>query len=207
MSRRHIFNLNRPLLAGSIRIVCATAGCALDEIEAYGHHAIGMTHTGASGGKFDHNNWATNAGNLVFASSSAPLAEFQSNNVIDGKYGDDHSWHPASGQQGLAFVGVSFPSAVHVHSIAVGRDNTGSKTDGTIGQYTVQYSTKAASANTPDTEWTTVGASDLLGNLPSPALRHVWTLSKNIKARAIRVIVSNTAMAVDEIEVYPHAAQ
>jgi len=204
-SWRHIFNLPRSITAGSIRIVCLTPSCAFDEIEAYGAPAVGMIFGGAAGGTFDSNNWAQTKGAAVFASSNSPLKTQQMNNINDGKYGPDSCWQPAPDSKNLSFVGISFPQAVHISTVTIGRDNTGKHTDRVQGQYIFQYSSKPASEKSPDSVWVTAGASILLSDLPQPALRHVWNIEQTVTAHAVRVLVSNVNMAIDELELYPHA--
>jgi len=144
-------------------------------------------------------------------------------NLNDGFYGNTSAHINGSG--GL-FMGISLPAEVNLAAVAWGRDNGtpegnpggdccgGQLTDRVAGLYTLQVTTVSnPDASTPDTDWITLatlnyGATE--DNDPgggfTPWLRHQYAISSAggdpIAATGLRILVPDTGVAIDEIELY-----
>jgi hypothetical protein len=173
----------------------------------------------------DHDGLASK-GVTVFASSE--LEGFGGihlmNNVNDGLYGNNHSWisGPTLGADPDPFIGLNFGRTIDIRSIAWSRDNGNSVTDCCGGQltdrwegiYTLQVTTVSSpDADTwetgdPSTGWVTIAAVEYSGVTDDfrPWLRHRFEVAQNgepISATGLRIMVSNNAICIDEIEVNP----
>lgn len=215
-ARRHVYSFP-PVNATGLRIITASFGTAIDEIELYG--PTGVFPTGQlvllqEGGTFAPANLAAaGIGATAFAKDVA--AGSSAARLNDGVYGDANSWvgltNPSFGGLDLAAANAGAP--VLIDRIALGRDNVpGGLADRTFGRYTVQYTTAAnPNAATPDANWTTIGFLDYQtaggANFAAPARRHLFGFPP-VTATGVRVLTSSTgnALALDEIEIYRGAA-
>ncbi len=149
------------------------------------------------------------------------------NKVNDGLYGNLSSWIGNAAESGFfeEFVGIRFNRTVEIESIAWSRDNGnipedccgGTLTDRSIGTYTVQFTRVATpgldtfETGDADSGWATLATIEYLGSAPpdfSTHLRHRFDVSESgspIAATGIRIVVSDPATAIDEIEVNPPA--
>jgi hypothetical protein len=139
--------------------------------------------------------------------------------VADGRYGDANAW--SSNGEAPAFIGIDFGGRATFDRIAFGRDNGdntdpgcagGVCTDNALGTYTLQLTDIVnPETSTPDTGdrvsgWETIGTityNEATGNF-APHLRHEYLVLENgdpLSARGIRILVSDPAMTIDEIEV------
>jgi autotransporter-associated beta strand protein/T5SS/PEP-CTERM-associated repeat protein len=120
----------------------------------------------------------------------------------DGNYGNDFSW---IGNSAGSFVGIRLsPGTPAINRIAFSRDNTGVFTDRSSDFYIVQYTT-APAPDASTTAWTTIGAVDYRNAPPGitqPSRRHVFSFPA-VQATGIRILTTDFATAIDEIEVYP----
>ncbi|MEZ5323486.1 MAG: hypothetical protein R3F19_00245 [Verrucomicrobiales bacterium] len=149
-------------------------------------------------------------------------------NANDGFYGNANSWIGGSAEN-PAFIGVRFGSAVEVNRIAWGRDNGNGQWDGSdpgtdccggqladrvAGRYTIQVTNVSdPDETTSDDDWMTIGEVNLKFNEDEEPgggftrqLRHEFVISTAaggaISATGVRLIVPNSGVAVDELEVY-----
>jgi hypothetical protein len=160
-------------------------------------------------------------GTTAFGSSEFGHGVHFAANVIDGLYGNGHSWISDFTKPDTApFVGLSFGKVVGLRTIAWGRDNgdntegpANPNTDRALGTYTLQYTRvatpAAATAETDDaaTGWVTLGSLEYkaaFATLFNPHLRHRFNVSAAgapIAATGVRIKVSDGNLAIDEIEV------
>lgn len=252
---RHRFNFG-VVTATGIRLLTPD-GAAIDEFEVYEDlyvppippaltitPAVGYQATwdGNDGDFFDatpppegaqvpDNLALVSNGGVPFASSESAFSPPHAiANLNDGFYGNGNSHINGQGIE-PAFMGVSFPSAIRVSSIAWGRDNGNGAIDGSdpgtdaangqlddrvIGKYTLQFTAVASpDANTPDEDWTTVadfnytrgiGTDNVVGELFTEWLRHQYEIAAEggvpIIATGVRILVPDLQIAIDEIEVY-----
>ena len=142
-------------------------------------------------------------------------------NLNDGIYGNSNSWIGAG--EGPFYAGIDLGGLVTIASVAWGRDNGngafddsdpgadacgGQCDDRWQGAYEVQVTTDANPGG--DSSWTSVGQVELSANEdtePGGAftgyLRHEYTFESGpVDATGLRIVVSNTGTAIDEIEVY-----
>ena len=221
---RHRYDF-APVDATGVRILTPRVS-AIDEIEVY-EAADGsdlcsqvvvpctdpeQTMTLAqTGGFFDENNLALEAGVTAFALDSlACCPEVHSiPHLNDGIYGNSNSWIGETGNPG--FAGLSLGGLVTIGSIAWGRDNGGEANefiDRAVGTYCVEYTTVAApDETTPNEDWTTLATVDYVGaDPPLPHLRHRWDFESPIQATGVRIVVSGVGVelgtCIDEIELY-----
>ncbi len=168
-------------------------------------------------------------GARAFGSSELDFGTHYIRNVADGRYGNSSSWISLGAVGGEAdpapFIGIAFPARTDVRVIAFGRDNGdtveaacgGTCTDRALGLYTFQVTTvenpgvETVETGDSTTGWVTVGSVEYLAaKTPAfnPSLRHAFDVSRNgqpIPATAIRILVANPAVAIDEIEVNPRS--
>lgn len=202
-ARRHAFVLSRPVHAKSIRVLCE-GNCQIDEIEVYPFAEIGMAVTNVTGGNILAGNLLTRPGVVTFSSSELSTV-WNTRNANNGKYGDRESWIPdfnKAAPNAVHYVGFTMEKESDIASIAIGRDNTGGLRDRIDGHWIVQYTTQAANKNTPDSAWTTIGATPHVHDMKDPALRHVFWFDSTVKARSVRVILTRREMCIDEVELY-----
>ena len=142
-------------------------------------------------------------------------------NLNDGFYGNSNSW--IGTQADVMFAGIDLGGMRQVNAVAWGRDNGNGAVDdsdpGTDacggqcddrwqGTYTVQV-TVDDTVNA-DSAWRTVGEVELTANEDTEIgggltgfLRHLYTFEEGVvDATGIRIVVTNAAIAIDEIEVY-----
>ena len=119
----------------------------------------------------------------------------------DGVYGNSNSWIGGSAN---SFAGIKFSQLTVITDIAFSRDNTGTYSDRTLGQYTVEC-TKMASPDVMSTgyDWHLIGVLNYNHTSPvSPGLRHRFNFnSQSIGCTAIRIKTPDGA-CIDEIEIY-----
>ena len=246
---RHRFDLSaddQPLSATGLRIKVSDGGTAIDELEVNGPpeptpplssfvsitSAAGysVSWDGNDGSFSDTNTLAhaainralTGAGVTAFGSSEFGRGVHYIANIIDGLYGNKHSWiSDFTRPDTNAFVGVAFTSPIPLNSVAWGRDNgdqtegpSNPNTDRALGLYTIQVTSLASpgvatpeSAN-PEMGWATVGTVDYRNDSATfhAYARHRFDLRQNgtpINATGIRIKVSNNGTAIDELEVNP----
>ena len=181
-------------------------------------HQFKETSTGAlqlveQGGTMDPPN------NLARAPGATPFAKdvlqgFPAHripHINDGVYGNNNSW---IGNSQNSYCAVSFGAELKtVRGIAWGRDNTGTFSDRTLGNYTVQYTTTPnPSAATPESAWVTVGSINYTG--PSgtlfslPSRRHRFNFAP-VDATGVRLICPGSGVGsgacVDELELYANS--
>jgi fibronectin-binding autotransporter adhesin len=200
---RHVFSF-APVNATGLRILTATFGTAIDEIEVYqptGLFASGLTVI-QEGGSFGPNNLAQASGATAFASDVLPIAPHSIADLNNGSYGDASSW---IGNSANSFAGIALGQSRTIDRIAFGRDHTGAFTDRALGRYTVQYTNVASpDASTPDASWTTLGLLDYQTaggiSFSTPSLRHLFSFPA-ITATGLRLIAPSGA-AIDELEIY-----
>jgi hypothetical protein len=169
----------------------------------------------------------TEKGSEAFGSSELGLNTHFITNVNDGLYGNASSW---ISETGLApdefieeFVGVRFNRTVEIESIAWGRDNGnnatdccgGQLTDRAIGSYVIQVTqienpgADTFESGDSTTGWETLATVYFDGGAPpdfNTHLRHRFDVSQNgspISATAMRIKVSPSSIAIDEIEINP----
>jgi len=143
-------------------------------------------------------------------------------NVIDGFYGNGHSWisgfemvEPNVDLSAGPFIGVGFTKSIGIKSIAWGRENTvATGADRWQGIYTLQVTSVAnpdagtGETGDPATGWVTIGTVEYKGQSTAfrPWLRHRYDVAKGtnvIQATGLRIKVSNAGIDIDEIEVNP----
>ncbi len=148
-------------------------------------------------------------------------------NLNDGFYGNSSSH--INGNGGIS-MGVSFDAEVEIVAIAWSRDNGtpegatppagqgdccgGQLIDRVLGLYTLQFTTVAnPDATTPEGDWTTLATLDYgaaedaePGGGFTPWLRHQYAVATDgggpVGATGIRILLPETGIAIDEIEVY-----
>ena len=147
-------------------------------------------------------------------------------NINDGLYGNANSWIPDfTLPDPDPFIGLQLGGLTPITSIAWGRDNGnivsdacgGTCIDRALGMYTVQFTTRTdADAATPETGdaatgWQTLGTIHYRREDPilfTSYLRHRFDVSLAgggpVEAAAIRILVSDPNMAIDEIEINPN---
>lgn len=246
---RHRFDVaagGSPISATGIRIKVSDGGICMDEIEvnpgpdptpalstyiqiqpAAGFQIEwdgndGKFSTPASPAPVTKNRALASNGTTAFASSEYGQGVHYATNVIDGLYGNKHSWLSDFSKPGSpTFIGLNFGGAIDIRSVAWSRDNgddtertpAGPFTDRALGTYTLQITTaQNPGATTPDTGdpktgWATVGALTYRaeGSVFVPYLRHRYDLTQTngspISATGLRIIVSDANVCIDEIEV------
>ncbi len=168
-------------------------------------------------------------GARAFGSSELDFGTHYIRNVADGRYGNSSSWislgAAGSDVDPAPFIGIAFASRIDVRVIAFGRDNGdtvesacgGTCMDRALGLYTFQVTTvgnpgvDTIETGDPATGWVTVGSVEYLAaKVPAfnPSFRHAFDLAQDgqpIPATALRILVSNPAIAIDEIEVNPRS--
>ena len=89
-----------------------------------------------------------------------------------------------------------------VASVAFGRDNTGTETDGWIGDYSLQFTDVAnPDETTPEGSWTTIGTISYAAGAPVDGhVRHRFNFGE-VSATGIRLLTPDGAV-IDELEVY-----
>lgn len=129
-------------------------------------------------------------------------------NLNDGFYGNSssHINGVAGGTPGF-FMGVMLPNPIQINTIAFGRNNTSEFLDRSVGSYTLQYTTTSGAA------WIDIGGlvyTDDGDNAPGGTfdeyLRHEYDVSTNagpIVGDGVRIVFSDAAIAIDEIEINP----
>ncbi len=203
-ARRHLFSFPSVTLTG-MRIVCATPGTAMDEIELY--PATGLFASAGmallqEGGGMAVGNLALAPQSTAFSKDEIGLPPHATGNLNNGTFGNESSWIGGSAN---SFVGIALSGSLTVDRIAFGRDHTGIITDRALGRYTLQYTTVASpNTTTPDASWTTIGILDYQSaggsKFTTPSLRHLYGFPA-VTATGIRLIAPNGA-AIDELELY-----
>ncbi len=168
------------------------------------------------GGTFAAGNLASGA--TAFALDEHVAAVHTIAHLNDGIYGNPNSWI-GGGDVGTSgpFVGISLGAATTaVQSIAFGRDNGESNPSGGAyvdrwgpGVYTLQYTQVASpDGTTADADWTDIGTLDYQGaggaGFDKPWLRHRYNFDA-VDATGIRLMVADTAVCIDEVELYAAA--
>ena len=256
---RHEFQVGdiqgSPIPATAVRLKVSNASIAIDELEVnpvppvpegavdiYEEEGFVVTWNGNQGDFFNASAQAkapknaalANEGTVAFGSSELGLGIHLIRHVNDGLYGNSKSWISSLGLGGEPgeqdeFVGLSFGKVVPVSSIAWGRDNGNTATDGcggtckdrSMGIYTIQYTLMEdpdeTTEETDDAEsgWQTIASVEYLPNAPQefiPYLRHEFKVGSGnegepVEATGIRIIVSSGWTAIDELEVNPTGEQ
>jgi hypothetical protein len=253
---RHRFDVGeagKPIEATGLRIVVSDAGICIDEIEVNPPAdpippiSNSITITNAPGyqlswdlndGKFStpstpapapRNRASASAGTVAFGSSEFGAGVHFITNVIDGRYGNNHSWIPNFGTPDpKPWVGLGFGAIIELRNIAWGRDNGdasdccgGELKDRALGVYTLQVTrvvqpgTATPETGDPSTGWASVATVHFKSESPifQPHLRHRFDLATDsgtpIAASGIRLLVPNANSAIDELEinVYPALEQ
>jgi hypothetical protein len=195
---RHLYNLESAVPATGIRVVTPGPGTCIDEIEVYTSAPAGL-RPAESGGEIESgNNLAARATSTAFAKDVLAGREISSLN--DQTYGDASAWVGGTAE---SFAGISLGNAaIDVSSIAFSRDNTGTMTDRSLGEYTLQFTEVVdPDETTPDENWTTIGK--ILYEADNPAKsheRHRFNFGTK-EATGIRLLTPDGA-AIDELEVY-----
>jgi len=162
-------------------------------------------------------------GTMAFGSSQLDFGVHFITNVIDGLYGNGHSWIPdfVANPDPNPFVGLNFGRTVMIENIAWGRDNGdtteaacgGTCTDRVLGVYTLQVTAvPSPGADTQETDdpatgWATLGTAEYRRADPpdfNPHLRHRFDVSAGgspIEATGLRIKVPNNESDIDELEV------
>ncbi len=165
-------------------------------------------------------------GTTVFGSSQLG-GDYLISGIHDGRYGDSNSWIPRASDSSPYNV-VKFGSTVDIRGIAWGRDNGRSNqageacgvqcVDRSHGTYTLHFTQIAnPSLFTPfsgnaATGWQNIGqvtytgsVDDVIGAGFTSYYRHLFEVSQNsqpLSATALRIQLSDSSMAIDELEVY-----
>ncbi|MDB6038822.1 MAG: hypothetical protein JWM99_2663, partial [Verrucomicrobiales bacterium] len=249
---RHRYDVSaggKPISATAIRIKVSDGGTDIDEIEVNppadptppitsfilisSNTGYAIDWNGNEGKFYDTNSPAlapknralASSGTIAFGSSEFGQGVHFITNVIDGKYGNTHSWiSDFTKPDTNAYVGLNFGDTVPIKTIAWSRDNGddtdccgGKLQDRAIGVYTLQVTQVATpGVNTsetgdPATGWVTIGTVNYkAAGIPfTPSLRHSFAVSRGgapINATGLRIKVSDGNMDLDEIEVNPNAA-
>jgi hypothetical protein len=232
----------KPIAATGLRIKVSSADTDIDEIEVNPSNVppppLVITSEGGYAIQWDGNDGAfsdTNAparapshralasqGTVAFASSEFGQGVHYATNVIDGLYGNQHSWISDFARPDTnAFVGVAFGGPVEIRSLAWGRDNgddsegpSNPNTDRALGIYTLQITLAAnpgagtSETGDPNTGWVTLGTIDYRSESGSfhPSRRHRFELSREgnpVRATGLRIKVSDNGTAIDELEINP----
>ncbi len=169
-------------------------------------------------------------GVTTFASSSfQPGGIHDHININDGVYGNSSSWiadFAAAPPDLQRFVGLAFGRTIGISSIAWSRDNGdttepscgGTCVDRALGVYSLQFTRVSApdvdtpEAADPGTGWVTLGQVEYAAGADnarfSAHLRHrfdVTSAGAPIDATGLRIVVSDSGICIDEIEVNPPA--
>ena len=202
-SLRHAYSFP-PVMATGIRLTTpgngAASGACVDEIEVSSSGGPLFTLMSTGGSADTAANMALSgtafAKDVIGNGSLAPTHTIP--NLNDGNYGNADSW---IGNTATSFCGISFATARPIARIAFGRDNLGTFTDRTLGDYTIQYTTVAnPTQTTPDSSWTTIGVINVSTALPLPSQRHVFEFAP-VTATGIRMLTPDGA-CIDELELY-----
>merc|ERR1711972_74863 len=122
-------------------------------------------------------------------------------NINDGHLGNSHSWIP--GGSGPHFVGVVFAEQKNIAGFRISRKGAGTCCNDRIGgSYTVQYTLASdADHETPNSSWTNLGtfSRSTLGF-------EYFSFCREIRAAAIRIVVSRSDSCIDELEIYEGSA-
>ncbi|MDF1784946.1 MAG: hypothetical protein P1U82_03690 [Verrucomicrobiales bacterium] len=142
-------------------------------------------------------------------------------NLNDGFFGNSNSWIGSPGD--IIYAGIDLGGMRQINAIAWGRDNGNGAiddsdpgTDACGGQcddrwqgvYVVQVTTDTTIS--AESTWRTIGKVELSANDDTEIgggltgfLRHLYTFDEGtVNATGVRIVVSNPAIAIDEIEVY-----
>jgi hypothetical protein len=237
---RHKYDVaqrGNPIQATGLRIKVAWAATDICEIEVnpipflplvITSSAPYIIHWDGNDGQFtglnvpDNVALATNGGQAFGSGQLFPEGVGQAiDNVIDGFYGNNHSWIsgfeevPANVDVSAGpFVGVRFTNTIAMRSIAWGRHNAGDPvvTDRWAGTYTLQVTSvgnpDAGTTETgdPATGWVTLGTVKYEGQSSAfrPWVRHRYDVTQGgnpIQATGLRIKVSDGSTDIDEIEV------
>lgn len=204
---RHLFSFPAVQATG-IRIVTASFGTAIDEIEVYPASDVFLTNgieLVEEGGVIAHGNLSSTG--TAFAKDVIGVAPHTIAGINNGSFGNASSWIGGSVD---SFFGINLGGSKSLDHIAFGRDHTGEFTDRSLGRYTLQYTTAAnPNASTPDASWTTIGILDYMSSAPglfaNPSARHLFRFPA-VTATGVRLLVPAGA-AIDELELYlaqPH---
>lgn len=199
---RHVYSFPSVQVTG-IRVVTASFGTAIDEIEVYPASDVFVTNgieLVEEGGVISHGNLSSTG--TAFAKDVIGVAPHAIAGINNGSFGNASSW---IGDSVDSFVGINLGGSKSLDHIAFGRDNSGEFTDRSLGRYTLQYTTAAnPNASTPDTSWTTIGIMDYLSSAPgifnAPSERHLFRFPA-VTATGVRLLVPAGA-AIDELELY-----
>jgi len=242
-----------PILATALRIKVSDPGIAIDEIEVNVAQVLednlvlltpepgfNISWDGNEGEFFSPDTGAGPSNNVALASNgTVPYASSElgpllsipfhvAANLNDGFYGNSFSWISANGVGGTTdpdpWAMLGFASTVDISSIAWGRDNGDTTTEGTftdrgIDTYTLQYTqVPSPDTNTVDTGdaatgWQTFGTVQYTADAADGSfisyLRHRFEVDQAgspISATGLRIKVANGLTDIDEIEVNPQAA-
>ncbi len=250
---RHRFDVSQggnAIAATGLRIKVSDVGTCIDEIEVNPpadlippiSNFLTITNTIGYAISWDLNDgklYTTNSpapapinralaskGTTAFGSSEYGHGVHFATNVIDGLYGNSHSWIPDfTVPDPDPFIGLNFGGTIELRNIAWSRDNGdntdccgGELTDRALGIYTIQITrvTNPGKATTetgdPSSGWATIGQINYRSAGPpfTPSRRHRFDLAtsdgKTIVASGIRIKVPNANTDIDEIEVNAHPA-
>ncbi len=178
------------------------------------------------GGAQAPSNLATTAGTAFGSTEFGGGGAHLIANVNDGTYGNSNSWiADFAGGDPNPNIGVDLGGLYNLTSFAFGRDNGngavddsfagtdacgGQCDDRSLGLYTIQITTDADPSTTND--WTTIGTIDYqfgvddeLGDFFTEYLRHEFEIGLvgggPIQASGLRILVPNSGIAIDEIEI------
>ena len=189
---------------------------------------LSQTYDDAALAEAPNNDALAANGTSAFGSSELDFGIHYIRHINDGFYGNSKSWiakftAPADMEP---FVGLNFGGVVEVGSIAWGRDNGNTETDGcggtcrdrSIDVYQLDYTTvQEPDADTPEADdpaegWVAIGSVEFKtpSDTFSPWLRHRFDVSLNgqpIPATGIRIRVNSNQTAIDEVEINTGAEQ
>jgi len=199
---RHQFAIStdggEPIAATGLRILLPSTGVAIDEIELYvaGDIEVPVLSPLQAGGEIATDNLAATA--TAFAKDT--LAGRTIAALNDQTFGDGSSWAGATPD---SFAGLNLGAVpAKIRSIAFGRDNSDTRKDRVLGEYSLQTTDVAnPDETTPEGSWITIAKIVYAEGTPAnPHLRHRFNFSL-VTATGIRLLTPDGA-AIDEFEVY-----
>jgi hypothetical protein len=182
----------------------------------------GKFYDPSSAAKAPNNRALAVNGTTAFGSSEFGSGVHFITNVIDGLYGNSHSWISNFGTPDPnPYIGLNFGATIEIKNIAWSRDNGdnteaacgGTCTDRVLGVYTIQITKAAkpgpetAETGDPATGWVTIGTINYksAGESFTPHLRHRFDVTTadgdSIQATGLRIKVPDANTAIDEIEI------
>eukprot|EP00928_Gymnodinium_smaydae_P085024 TRINITY_DN6832_c0_g2_i1.p1 TRINITY_DN6832_c0_g2~~TRINITY_DN6832_c0_g2_i1.p1 ORF type:complete len:2007 (+),score=400.72 TRINITY_DN6832_c0_g2_i1:620-6022(+) len=117
-------------------------------------------------------------------------------NINDGHDGGGSAWRPGHLFNGKHFVGVTLAGHRMVHGISITTPPSFAENIG--GEYIIQYAgIRGANHLTPDLYWCTVGSFRRKNARPI-----YWKFTEAINATALRLIVTNMSVVLDEFKIF-----